>query len=94
MKYSSLVNAIAVVIERRFSMGYRLPTEEEKQIAFTYRDEFHKRKITATFLAWFLGYSVQYLRSVSAGLMPITPQLVERYNWVLDLVDSNKIKNN
>lgn len=72
----------------------RYPTEEEKQDMLKYKSELQKRGISNLFLAYFLGYKHSYIKAIMCGIDPLSIKVREGINYLIDLVDCNKLKNN
>lgn len=70
----------------------RYPTEEEKQDMLKYKAELQKRGISNLFLSYFLGYKHSYIKAIMCGIDPLSTKVREGINYLIDLVDCNKLK--
>ena len=74
------------MVERRY------PTQEEKEDMLKYKKELQKRGISNLFLSYFLGYKHSYIKAIMCGIDPLSRKVREGFNYIIDLVDANKIK--
>ena len=74
------------MVERRY------PTDEEKEDMLKYKSELQKRGVSNLFLAYMLGYRHSYIKAIMCGIDPLSTKVREGFNYIIDLVDSNKIK--
>ena len=73
----------------------KVPTPEDLEDAKKYREEFRKRMIPNKFVAYMLGYTKTYVTAMLNGVDCLSIQAREGFNFIIDLVDSNKkYKNN
>jgi len=89
-----MVSAIATAIERKENnmVSRRYPTEEEKKEMMRYKEELKKRGISNLFLSYFFDYKHSYIKAIMCGIDPLSDNVRAKLNYLIDLVDSNKIK--
>lgn len=70
------------------------PTQEQLEDMKAYRKEFDNRYLSNRFVSYMSGYSYSYITAVLNGDSPLTIKLREAFNYIIDAVDSIKMKKN